>query len=133
MTIDIKDKWMWIALAAVVLLVIGVYVGWKVAVGLGGGGSIVGGIVGYSKREQKRRKEARKIIETANKQKAEIDEDAEKKTEEVVKDEKKKLAESNTQADKDNSNAPKDDKKFNDDLDGLADGFKRDRGKPLDS
>jgi len=133
MTIEVKDKWLWIGLGVTILLVIGIYAGWKIAGALSGGGGIVGGIVGYSKREQRRREEARKIITDSNKKIADVDKRTQENVEKIDQGTKDKIKESNDQAAKEKKNVPKNDDDFSTDLDNLADKFNRTKGKPIDS
>lgn len=108
------NKWLWIGIAILAVLLLGIMVGWWVAGTLGGGG-VVGGIATYIRREQKRRQEDR-----------EIDKKTDAKIEKIDKQEETDLAGSQTQFTRD-ADVPTNDDAANSKLDTMAEDYERTR------
>lgn len=110
-----SSKWIWIGVAIIAILLVGIVAGWWIAGALGGGGGVVGGVAAYVRREQKRRKEDQQI-----------DEDTRKKKDKIDKQKDKQLADSQKEF-KQDATVPTNDDDANDKLDRAAENYERSR------
>lgn len=109
------SKWLWIGVAILAILLVGILVGWWVAGVLLGGGGVVGGITKFSRREQQHRQ-----IDN------EIDTRTDAKIEQINKKQKTDLANSQKEFKRD-ATVPSNDDDANSKLDGMAEDYERSR------